>query len=538
MQKYRAAKYVRLSSADDKNGDSDSDSIINQSKLIDDFVKNNPDIEIVTEKIDDGYSGIIFDRPAFKDMMSEIEAGKIDCVIVKDLSRLGREYIETGRYLRRIFPAYGVRFIAVLDNIDTAKETSGEELAVSLKTILNDSYCRDISLKTRSALAIKRINGDFIGAFTIYGYLKSEENKNQLVIDEYASCVVQDIFKMKIEGMSASKIADTLNNGGILSPIKYKKTKGLPHCQNGFADKEDAKWSATTIIRILKDETYTGTLIQGKQSTPNYKLKNVINKPASEWIRVENSHEAIIKKHDFDLVQKIMRLDTRTSPNKDKVYMFSGILICGSCGNRMTRKTIKGKDRTYYYYFCPSRKKSGCDSPLVKENDLIELVWVSLKSYIENVISLEQLLNNIDSETLNHENEKICRKRISEINLQLEQLQEYKLSLYENLIEGIISKVEHKNYKKKYDNDISQLEKALAEQEHELDDILNNKDEHMMRLEHFKSFQNLPEINRKVVIRFISSIRIMSKENIDISFNYEFEYNKALSLLLSQKEVV
>ena len=166
MPKYKATAYIRLSYTDDHS--SESDSVSNQRKLIENFVERNPDIEVVSEKIDDGYSGIIFDRPAFKEMMQDVTDGNINCVIVKDLSRLGREYIETGRYLRRVFPAYGVRFIAITDSIDTAHD-SGDDLTVSVKNIMNEAYCRDISIKTRSSLDVKRRNGDFVGAFPVYG---------------------------------------------------------------------------------------------------------------------------------------------------------------------------------------------------------------------------------------------------------------------------------------------------------------------------------------------------------------------------------
>lgn len=342
MPKYQATSYIRLSYTDDRS--SESDSVTNQRKLIENFIKRNPDIEIISEKIDDGYSGIIFDRPAFKEMMQDITDGKINCVIVKDLSRLGREYIETGRYLRRVFPAYGVRFIAITDNIDTAHENSGDDLTVSVKNIMNEAYCRDISIKTRTSLDIKRRNGDFVGAFPVYGYMKSEENKNLLVPDPYAARVVQDIFRMRLDGTSALRIATTLNDMGVLSPLAYKKNNGFPYAKHGYTDKEDCKWSATTVIRILQDETYTGTLVQGKQGTPHYKIKQMEQRPSSEWIRVPDAHEALIPKQDFELVQRIRRLDTRTSPKKDTVYLFSGILICGCCGARMTRKTNRVKD--------------------------------------------------------------------------------------------------------------------------------------------------------------------------------------------------
>ena len=219
MPKFEATAYLRLSYTE--NHENESDSIANQKKLIEDYVKGHPDIELVSEKVDDGYSGILFDRPAFQEMMQDIMEGRVNCVIVKDLSRLGREYIETGRYLRRIFPAYGVRFIAINDNIDTAHEHAGDDLNISMKNLINDAYCHDISVKTRSALEVKRKKGDYVGACPVYGYRKSAENRNQLVVDEYAARVVRDIFRAKIDGRSAKRIADELNKI-ILSPIPSK----------------------------------------------------------------------------------------------------------------------------------------------------------------------------------------------------------------------------------------------------------------------------------------------------------------------------
>jgi DNA invertase Pin-like site-specific DNA recombinase len=238
--KYKAMKYLRLSVTDGNQGESDS--VGNQRKIIDDYLKNHPEIEVVGEKVDDGFSGILFDRPAFKEMMEEIEEGRVNCVLCKDLSRLGREFIETGRYLRRVFPAYGVRFIAINDNIDTLKD-SGDDLTVSLKSIINDAYCRDISIKTRTALDAKRAEGDFTGAFPVYGYKKDEANRNKLVIDDYPASVVREIFRMKLDGHSAARIASQLNDNCVLSPIEYKKDRGLPHPKRGVSDKNGAKWS-------------------------------------------------------------------------------------------------------------------------------------------------------------------------------------------------------------------------------------------------------------------------------------------------------
>ena len=345
MSKYKADAYLRLSYSADHSVESDS--IANQKKLIEDFVAAHPDIELVSERVDDGYSGVLFDRPAFQEMMNDIVSGKINCVIVKDLSRLGREYIETGRYLKQIFPKYGVRFISVNDSIDTAHERTGDDLNVSLKNLLNDTYCHDISVKTRSALESKRKNGDYVGACPIYGYRKDPDNKNHLVIDEDAAHVVREIYRRRIDGASAQKIAGELNERGVLSPLAYKISRGLPHPTGGAADSPEAKWSAKAVIRILADETYTGVLVQGRQETYNHKLKNLVQKPAKDWARVENAHDPIISCTDFEAVAELMRRDMRCGRDSEKHDLFSGYLFCGDCQNTMIRKTQRAKGKAY-----------------------------------------------------------------------------------------------------------------------------------------------------------------------------------------------
>jgi DNA invertase Pin-like site-specific DNA recombinase len=533
---YKAIAYYRVSVADEgADAKNESDSIGNQRKLINEWLKNHPEIEVVAEKFDDGFSGLLFDRPAFKEMMAEIEAGRVNCCLCKDLSRLGREHIETGRYLRRIFPAYGVRFIAINDNIDTLTD-KGDDLTVSLKSIINDAYCRDISVKTRSALDIKRAGGDYVGACPVYGYKKSAENKNALAVDEYPASIVLDIFHMKLDGQSAAKIANNLNALGILSPIEYKKDRGLPHPKKGYTDKDGAKWSAHTIIRILSDETYTGTLIQGKCGTPNYKLKELQQKPESEWHRTENAHTPIVKRNDFDLVQRLMKLDTRTSPSDDKVYVFSGLLICGCCGNRMIRKSAPGKDKRYYNYWCPTTKKGGCThSVMMKEDALIACVTDSIKAHIANIASLETLLAGLDADRIGRELAEKLTEQLKENERRLEKIREFKAGLYENLIGGNLSKAEYKTLKAKYTADADVLIAANERLKSEIDDTLFCKHERMAWMEHFKQFANLDAIDRKTVATLIKCIKIVGKREIEIEFNYQAEYDTALEIL--QREV-
>ena len=529
MPKYKATAYIRLSYTDDHS--SESDSVSNQRKLIENFVEHNPDIEVVSEKIDDGYSGIIFDRPAFKEMMQDVTDGNINCVIVKDLSRLGREYIETGRYLRRVFPAYGVRFIAITDSIDTAHD-SGDDLTVSVKNIMNEAYCRDISIKTRTSLDVKRRNGDFVGAFPVYGYMKAEDNKNLLVPDPYAARVVCDIFRMRLEGASASKIASELNRLGILSPLAYKKNNGLPYAKKGYADKADCKWSATTIIRILQDETYTGTLVQGKQGTPHYKIRQMEQRPASEWVRVPDAHETLIARQDFELVQRIKGLDTRTSPNEDTVYLFSGILICGCCGSRMTRKTNRANGKEYHYYYCPTGKKKGCAHPvMLKESSLIDCVRDSLKAYIGNIASLEALLTGIDQTSINQALAKEYSDHITDNERRLEQVLEFKARLYESLVGGMLTKEEYASYKAKYTKQAEDIRESVRVLKEKLTEVLENRSERNRWISQFTQFSTLETLDRRALIYMVQSIRVRGKKELDITFTHEDEYKKALQLL-------
>ncbi|MCL2222404.1 MAG: recombinase family protein [Oscillospiraceae bacterium] len=525
---YKAAKYIRKSYTDDKNNESES--VANQRRQLDSFIENQKDIEAVSEWVDDGVSGILFDRPAFKQMMADIEQGEINCIVVKDISRFGREYIETGRYLRRILPAYGVRFIAINDNIDTLRD-NGDDLIVSVKTLLNDAYCRDISVKIRSALHAKRESGEYVGACPVYGYKKDENNHNRLVIDEYPAGIVRDIYRMKIDGLSALKIAETLNNIGVLSPLEYKKDRGLPHPKGGYADKDGSKWSPNTVIRILHDETYAGTLVQGRQSTFNYKIKDIIDKPASQWQRIEDAHNGIISTSDFELVQRIMRLDTRTAPGGDAVHLLSGILICGSCGGRMTRKTVPHKGIKYKYYYCPTTKKRGCkDAVTLREDELHGHITECVKAQIANIASVDAMLAGSDAQYAANAIAQEYLAQIDENKRQLNQILHFKNGLYEKLVEGIITQKDYKSLKAKYTDDEVLLNAAITTLLSRHDDALSGKSERLRWIKHFKSFADIAELDRRMVISLIQSIRVIGKYELQITFNYQAEFEKACAV--------
>ena len=274
LDEYRAIAYYRLSKVDRNKKASESDSIANQRKLIQCYLEKHPNIVLVAEADDDGYTGTNFNRPGFQKVLDAIQSGQVNCVIVKDLSRLGREYISVGAYLEQKFPDWGVRFIAINDDVDSEKNNAGDELIIPIKNIMNESYCRELSKKLRNQFRIQRGNGEFLGAFASYGYCKSPDDKHKLIIDEFAAEVVKGIFSLKMKGHSPSSIAEYLNSELILPPSEYKKSKGLNY-KSGFVSANQPKWSAVTVQRILSNPIYAGTLVQGKRGTPNYKIKRM-----------------------------------------------------------------------------------------------------------------------------------------------------------------------------------------------------------------------------------------------------------------------
>ena len=378
--------------------------------------------------------------------------------------------------------------------------------------------------------------GEYVGACPIYGYRRSADNNNQLEIDEYPASIVRDIFRMKIDGMSALRISELLNALGVLSPMEYKRDRGLPHPKKGFADKPDAKWSATAIFRILKDETYTGTLIQGKTGTHNYKIKDVINKPESEWNRVENTHKAIVSKQNFDLVKRILKLDTRTAPGGESVYLFSGVLICGCCGGRMTRKINRYRGKEYLYYYCPTGKRNGCTgAAMLREDELTECVLESAKAHISGVASLELVLAADDCQKATLALVKQYQAQIDELEGQLVKVIRFKTGLYQSMVDGLIDKDEQKALKSKYEKDEKHLRNAIASLESERDGANEGRNQRLVWMEHFHKFEQLSELDRRAVVNLIQSIRVKSKTELDITFAYQDDFEQELKLLMCEE---
>lgn len=528
-EKYKACIYARLSKDD---GDKpESDSIGNQKALIRDFLKNHPEIQVVSEKADDGYSGVNFDRPGFREMMDEIRSGKVDCVVVKDLSRFGRNYIEAGNYIERVFPFIGVRFIAINDSYDSAGQNQSDSLIIPFKNLINDAYCKDISVKIRTQLEIKRKKGEFIGAFTVYGYLKDPEDHNRLVVDTFASEVVRAIFRWKLEGMSQGDIAERLNIQGILCPMEYKLSMGMK-VQTNFRANGKAAWSWSSVTRILTNEIYTGVLVQGKVSTPNYKVKKFMEKDQSDWIRVEQSHEAIIDGDTFRVMQELLKKDIRRGPEKGKVYPLSGYLVCADCGQNMIRKSAMSRGKKYFYYVCSGHKaRNDCSPHSIREEELFRGVLKAVQGHINVVADMERMLDILRSLPEGQRNVVNYDVQIVKLREEIERNQGFKMKLYDNLQDGLINQDEYFLFRKTYAGRIVDAEKAIRNLEQEREDAVSRNAAEQSWTQVFMKYRNLTEIDRKAVVDLVDEIRVYEDRRIVVKFRYMAEFEKTLDVV-------
>lgn len=534
---FLAADYLRLSSED---GDkAESDSIRNQRSLIQDFVKKHSDISLVEEYVDDGYSGANFERPAFQRMMEDVRNHKINCIIVKDLSRLGRNYIETGRYLEKIFPVLGVRFIAVNDHYDSADtKNDTDQIIVPFKNLINDAYCRDISMKIRSQLDIKRKKGQFIGSYAGYGYFKDPNDKNHLVIDEYAAEIVRLIFHMKIEGFSADRIAMKLNEMGVLTPMEYKRSCGFNY-NSGFRSGNEPKWGASSVLRILKNELYLGTMVQGKSRKINYKVKVSREIEPENWIKVEGTHEPIITREMFDCVQNLMKLDTRTSPEKESIYVFSGLLRCGDCGQNMVRRSVRKNGKQYFYYHCSTFKSGeGCSSHNISDVTLQKVVLNAIRNQIALIVKADAIIAQIENIPQQQFGIKVLDTQMKALGVEIQKYKDLKSNLYQDMIDGIITREEYRDIKQTFSQKIETAEESVRELERKKKRMLSNEMRTQKWIEEFKQCQNIKTLDRKVAVMLLNRIVVYSSDRIEIHFNNEDEIKELVEYALEHEDEI
>lgn len=539
-QTVKVAIYLRLSKEDDdlscsSGAKSESNSISNQRKLIYDFMKLHPELELYDEYKDDGKSGSNFDRAEFQRMMKDIEAGKVNCVVVKDQSRFGRDYIDVGKYKEKIFPKLGVRFITINEGYDSLSATSSDDLAFTINSFVYDFYIRDISTKIRTNLTAKKQNGEYAGAFVAYGYVKDSNDKSKLVVDQFAADVVRDIFRWKIEGLSPQNIAVRLNELGIPSPAEYKKLSGSNY-KTSFQTSSKAVWSHVSVRRILKNEIYLGVMIQGKRTTPNYKTKTVVTKAESEWLRVEGTHEAIISVRDFELVQELLRDDTHCRAGDVTVPVYAGRIYCGDCGATAVRKTVSYAGKRYVYYVCNANKhdKTVCSRHSIREDILGQVIYQTVRHQIDLLLDVDKALRQF--ENLSWEKHKLKQLDAS-IEIQEEVVRKnntLRLGIYEDLRAGLLDRSEYESLKKELAERIAEATAAIEKLNKEKREILDGVSKQQSWIEQFRQYENVTELTRPMVIHLIERINIFEDSNIEIVFRHRNQIEEILRFISEQ----
>ena len=519
---YKTAMYLRLSKGDDDLNTSDktqSNSIESQKLIIGNYINSQDDLELAGCFIDDGHTGLNFDRDAFKKMMKKVDAGEIDCIVVKDNSRLGRDRIVTTEFISKTFEEKGVRFISINDNYDSLTAGSSEKnLIMPITNLFNDNYSKDISNKVKASKQAKWNNGDFMGAFAPYGYKKDSNNKNHLVPDEEAAKIVQEIFAKKISGMSGNAIANYLNEMGVLSPGDYKKSKGINY-QSGFKNKAHSKWSCKVVLGILADEVYIGNLVQGKRRKVNYKLKKEIIVPENERVRVEGTHEPIIEKSDYELVQQLLVRDTISSKNKYE-NLYGGLLFCGDCGFSMVRRKNYHKGRQYVRYICSNYNRNGsdkCSRHSIAEPVITSIVTSELNLLFSKVNNINNLIEKLKEKKIDTDTIVSRNKEYERLQNEIKKTTALKETLYQDFSSGLLNLNQFESYRKIYIEREEELKNAVLKHRNMIEKIYENGIQCGQRLESLKDV-NRKNINRVLLVTFIDKILVYENDEIEIYY--------------------
>jgi len=515
------AEYIRLSQEDENEGESNS--IINQRDLLNAFVKSSPDLSQyeVVEFCDDGYSGTNFDRPGVKALLDEVRAGNIQCIIVKDLSRFGRNYIDIGDYLEQIFPFLGVRFISVNDRFDSNDfdGTTGG-LDIGFRNLIYSLYSKDLSQKVRSAKKTRMEKGEFIGSHAPYGYAKSPENRKKLVIDEKAAAVVRRIFAMADEGKNAVQIAVILNAENIPTPYVYKRLMGCDRKYNVVGHTNH--WMNTTVLTIIRDERYTGKMVNGKNRSPFVGSKNNKRTPKSEWIVVPNTHEPIVSEELFASVQERFSAPVRIRTEPAEIRLLMGKVKCGVCRHVMRRSNSPSATA---YYYCESHQyvaDSTCTKDRISEVSLIQTVLSVIHKQIEVMLDMAQLFDRV--KTQSHNDITTLTEQIRQLQAVLTKLKASKVKAYERYKDGALDRDSYASQKADISKEIAETDAQIAELETALQSRYQENGQPISIIESFKRYEGFTELSREMVDELIGSIYIYGSEAIEIAWNHMDEY--------------
>lgn len=533
---WNATLYLRLSRDD---GDKEeSNSITGQRELLRDFIRTRPELREYAVRIDDGFTGSNFERPSFKKMLKDVKAGRTNCIIVKDLSRFGRNYKETGNYLERIFPFLGVRFIAVNDGFDTLTARRGADgYLVPLKNLINEVYSKDISRKSGSALAAKQKNGDFIGAWAPYGYRKREDNSHKLEPDEATAPIVRQIFRWRAEGVSFTQIARRLNDEGIPSPSAYLYNIGVCKTEkyNGVS------WYVQTVKNLLSRQVYIGHMVQGRKRQSFYENRGQYRTPKEDWIIVENTHKPLIDRETFDKVQALAQRRNeeyfealgRFTHLETTENILKGLVYCADCKRPLVRyKNVSHEKKLWYTFICPTHANDIGSCPLknIREDALFPMLLQAIQTQIALAADMEAIVRRVNSSHKYRKQTATLQGKLDAAKRALKRCNGLYDSLYQNYVDQLMTEQEYMTLKRRY--------KAEAEEAERLIEALTRRQAaeaaHTPEnpfLAAFGSFRGADVLTKEMAQALIERVYVDGDGNIEIVFRYRDEYKELCTYL-------
>lgn len=529
--RWKLGEYIRLSREDVNRGKDDSNSVTNQKALLDDYYQQHIDEfeSVEPPYVDDGYTGTDTNRDGFQRLLADIYAKKVNCVIVKDLSRLSRNYTDAGSLIENLFVQMNVRFISLAEGIDSyLNPDSISNLIVPITNVINDNFCYQTSKKIRQVFDMKRRNGEFIGGFAAYGYMKSPKDKNALIVDEEAAEVVKNIYTWFLDGMSKNAIVRQLNDYGVLCPSEYKKSKGLNY-QNPHAAAKPL-WSAKTVSDILKNRLYIGDMVQGRQRVKSYKVHTQEQVPEHEWYIVENTHEPIIERPIYEKVQELLKRDTRTGPQKKTLYLFSGFLRCADCGKAMTRSQVKGT----VYYFCRTYKdqsKTAYTKHSIKHNRLEAAVLYAVQQQVYLAVHYARTLEYISTAPLQKSQSVRIEALIEAKGKERLKVMRYKQSIYQDWKDGEITHSDYRHMSEDYERQIAALGEVLNNLQAERAELENGITAESPCLTVFKKFENIDKLTREVLVELVDHIKVYESGNISVTFKVADQLRRVMEYI-------
>ena len=538
---WKAALYIRLSRDD---GDKlESNSITSQREILKEWLKLHPDIEVYDFYVDDGWSGTDFNRPGFQRMMADIQAGNINCIIVKDLSRFCRNASEGGRYLDDVFVRLRIRFIALNNGLDTFSgnmNAATQLISVGVTNVINESVAATTSVNVRGTLNMNRKQGKFIGSFATYGYLKDPEDHHKLIVDEDAAPVVRMIFDKFISGASIVGIAKELNAMGIPNPSAYKKQKGYNY-KHPVGDRNDGLWPDSSVRRILKNEMYIGNMVQGRNTTVSYKIHQCRAVPKEDWIKVNGTHEAIIDPDTFHMAQSLMGRHIRKPPQQNQVHLLAGFVRCAKCGRIMSRKTNRHSYGTYQYYRCVTNnrmKPGGCTRGSLRVDRIEDAVLTTLQKTVEVCAEYEKLLEQVNRSSSRKTDSDGLQRRLKQQKAERENCMRAMADLYPDWKSGILTQQEFLTIKANLSEKIEKLENSIQNLEDTAKQYESGVDNENPFLASFRKYGTIRSLTRPMLLELVKEIRVYDENRIEIELNFRDEYAQLMEYLELNKDTV